>query len=71
MFNLFDNIKKKRKEFLFNQTMAKVICAVLRYTDNEKSLIIEQEKLRQSVSQLNYFILIEFFIIQRWLNSTR
>ncbi|CAF1230556.1 unnamed protein product [Rotaria sordida] len=36
-------------------TMAKVICAVLRYTDNEKSLIIEHEKLRQS----------------RWLNATR
>jgi len=33
--------------------MAKVICAVLRYTDDEKSLIIEQEKLRQAVSYLN------------------
>ncbi|CAF4449317.1 unnamed protein product, partial [Adineta steineri] len=28
--------------------MAKVICAVLRYTDNETSLVLEQEKLRQS-----------------------
>ncbi|CAM4964666.1 unnamed protein product [Rotaria socialis] len=36
-------------------TMAKVICAVLRYNESEKSLIIEEEKLRQS----------------RWLNSTR
>ncbi|CAF4450692.1 unnamed protein product, partial [Adineta steineri] len=29
-------------------TMAKVICALLRYTDDEKSLVIEHEKLRQS-----------------------
>jgi len=29
--------------------MAKVICALLRYTDDEKALIIEQEKLRQNV----------------------
>ena len=29
--------------------MAKVICALLRYTDDEKSLIIEHEKLRQTV----------------------
>ncbi|CAM4821607.1 unnamed protein product [Rotaria magnacalcarata] len=36
-------------------TMAKVICAVLRYNESEKSLIIDEEKLRQS----------------RWLNSTR
>jgi hypothetical protein len=32
--------------------MAKVICAVLRYTDDEKSLIIEHEKLRQTVSEI-------------------
>ena len=31
--------------------MAKVICAVLRYTEEEKSLIIEQEKIRQSVRE--------------------
>lgn len=30
--------------------MAKVICAVLRFTDNETKLIMEHEKLRQSVS---------------------
>lgn len=36
-------------------TMAKVICALLRYTDDEKSLIIEHEKLRQT----------------RWLNTSR
>ena len=36
--------------------MAKVICAVLRYTDDEKSLVIEHEKLRQSVSYLNQII---------------
>ncbi|UJR10069.1 hypothetical protein I4U23_014291 [Adineta vaga] len=36
-------------------TMAKVICAVLRYTDDEKSLILENEKLRHS----------------RWLNSVK
>ncbi|CAF1122028.1 unnamed protein product [Adineta steineri] len=36
-------------------TMAKVICAVLRYTDNETSLVIEQEKLRQSVSYSNKY----------------
>ncbi|CAF1161052.1 unnamed protein product, partial [Didymodactylos carnosus] len=29
-------------------TMAKVICAVLRYTDDEKQLILEHEKVRQS-----------------------
>ena len=29
--------------------MAKVICAVLRYTEEQKSLIIEHEKFRQSV----------------------
>jgi hypothetical protein len=42
--------------------MAKVICAVLRYTDDEKSLIIEQEKLRQAVSYLNevYWNLFSF-----------
>jgi len=33
--------------------MVKVICAVLHYTDDETSLIIENEKLRQSVSYLN------------------
>jgi len=36
-------------------TMIKVICALLRYTDDEKSLIIEHEKLRQT----------------RWLNTSR
>lgn len=30
--------------------MAKVICAVLRYTEEQKSLILEHERLRQSVS---------------------
>lgn len=37
--------------------MAKVICAILRYTDNEKTLIIEHERLRQSVSYLNNYLL--------------
>jgi hypothetical protein len=32
--------------------MAKVICALLRYTDDEKSLIIEHEKLRQTVRKI-------------------
>ncbi|CAF1053004.1 unnamed protein product [Rotaria magnacalcarata] len=36
-------------------TMIKVICALLRYTDDEKSLIIDHEKLRQS----------------RWLKTSR
>ena len=31
--------------------MAKVICALLRYTDDEKSLIIEHEKVRQTVRE--------------------
>jgi hypothetical protein len=30
--------------------MAKVICAVLRYTEDEKTLIIKNETSRQSVS---------------------
>jgi len=32
--------------------MAKVICALLRYTDDEKSLVMEHEKLRQSVRKV-------------------
>ena len=43
--------------------MVKVICAVLHYTDDETSLIIEQEKLRQSVSYRNIEILIHFFYL--------
>ena len=43
--------------------MAKVICAVLRYTDNEKSLIIEHEKTRQSVDYLNGFYSNSLFIL--------
>jgi hypothetical protein len=39
--------------------MTKVICAVLRYADDEKSLIIEHEKLRHSV----HFIIIDFLFV--------
>ncbi len=34
--------------------MAKVICALLRYTDDEKSLVMEHEKLRQSVRKIKF-----------------
>jgi hypothetical protein len=44
--------------------MAKVMCALLRYTDGEKSLILEHEKLRQTVSdwhwQFDVHVLILF-----------
>jgi hypothetical protein len=43
--------------------MAKVICAVLRYTDDEKSLVIEQEKLRQTVSNFVEYYAKLFFIV--------
>ena len=35
--------------------MARVICAVLKYTDEETLTIVEQEKLRQSVRVSNAF----------------
>ena len=64
---------KSEIECLFSQTMAKVICAVLRYTDEQTSSIIDQEKLRQSVNYLNKFYLnsFSFIIIQRWINAPR
>jgi hypothetical protein len=42
--------------------MAKVICAVLRYTEDQTSLILEHEKLRQAVSYLNEFTFIFFLL---------
>jgi hypothetical protein len=45
--------------------MAKVICALLRYTDDEKSLILEYEKLRQTVRKkfsFDDFILFLFSV---------
>ncbi len=43
--------------------MVKVICAVLHYTDDETSLIIENEKIRQSVSYWNIELIFNLFII--------
>ncbi len=43
--------------------MAKVICALLRYTDDEKSLIIEHEKLRQTVRKILFIILFYFIYL--------
>ena len=54
--------------------MAKVICAVLRYTEDQKSLIIEHEKLRHAVSYLNKshnFKILKFYLALAKLNKIR
>ena len=54
-----------RSQISLFQTMAKVICALLRYTDDEKSLIIEHEKLRQTVITLIFLMTIILPFVSR------
>lgn len=48
--------------------MAKVICALLRYTEDEKILILEHEKLRQTV-KISFFSEKNFCEIFRFVSS--
>jgi len=47
--------------------MVKVICTVLHYTDDPKSLVIKYEKIDQSLSYLNIelFLLLNVGLIQQ------
>ena len=47
--------------------MIKVICALLRYTDDEKSLILNHEKHRQTVSryEFNYILVTNLYYLFR------
>lgn len=52
--------------FLWTQTLAKVICTVVKFSDDQTRLILEKEETKSSVSSVYLDMQLKIVITETW-----